>query len=207
MTFFKDDCNVHNDTAYFKFAKHLVQNYENISLFDKPVCFASRNDQTKWRRIGSINKECSLAESCACIGTFHRRSQDHIALGAVPPVLRHLHVALVEGVTFPQRFRGVKSVNHYDFHSVWVIVDNVERTIHVMNPWKLGVRPHKVVRKCDIQPNLVLRLVSKYKSFRVFYSGGDQVHTVDCRYKCLGFLKRFGDAQNYKTEFNWTELY
>ena len=207
MTYFKQDCNVHNNSAYFKFAKHLLQKKNNINLFNKPVCFASRLDQRKWRKIGDVNRGVSLAESCACISTFHRRSQDHLAIGANPPVLLHQHVAVLEGVTYPQRFRGIKSVHFYEFHSCVVIVDNFAQTIHVWNHWKLGVRPQQVERIWEIQPRLVLRLVSMYKTFKVYYSGGDQVHGADCRYKALCFLKKLGEVQDFKTELQWKKLY
>jgi hypothetical protein len=119
----------------------------------------------------------------------------------------HLHVAVVEGLSYPLKGAQVVRSQYFEFHSCVAIVDPARKRIWIFNPWRIGDRPRILNRVKDVQPNLVQRLVAMYrKRYTVYYRGGNQYSSSDCRYKVLKFVMKMSEVQHYSQLNGWIHL-
>ncbi len=199
MVYFKDDKRIQNDEAFFGFIKHLLSRHRScFKIFAKSVSFASQQDKRKYRKIFTADGTASLVKRCACISSFFEETQHNV---------NDLHVAVVEGLSYPPKGAQVVRSQYFEFHSCVVIVDPTRKRIWIFNPWRIGDRPRILNRVKDVQPNLVQRLVAMYrKRYTVYYRGGNQYSSSDCRYKVLKFVKKMSEVQHYAQLNGWVHL-
>jgi hypothetical protein len=114
----------------------------------------------------------------------------------------------IEGLSYPPRGAQVVRSEFFEFHSCVVIVDPARKRIWIFNPWRIGICPRALNRVKDVQPNLVQRLVAIYKKhYSMYYRGGNQYSSSDCRYKVLKFVKKISEVQHFAQLNGWIHLH